>query len=103
MDAVLCHGGMNTVGETLVHGRPLVVAPIRHDQPVTAGRLAALGAAVRVDFATATSEQLRAALRRVLDDPSYRAAARRLGRQLRAGGGAVAAVDRLERFARAPR
>ncbi|KDN81459.1 glycosyltransferase [Kitasatospora cheerisanensis] len=103
VDAVLCHGGMNTVGETLVHGRPLVVAPIRHDQPVTAGRLAALGAAVRVDFATATSEQLRAALRRVLDDPSYRAAARRLGRQLRAGGGAVAAVDRLERFARAPR
>ncbi|MFI9784472.1 glycosyltransferase [Kitasatospora sp. NPDC051984] len=103
VDAVLCHGGMNTVAESLVHGRPLVVAPIRHDQPVTAGRLAALGAALRVDFATATSEQLRAALRAVLDDPGFRAAAQRLGRQLAAGGGAVAAVDRLERFARAPR
>ncbi|OKJ15790.1 glycosyltransferase [Kitasatospora sp. CB01950] len=103
VDAVLCHGGMNTVAESLVHGRPLVVAPIRHDQPVTAGRLAALGAAVRVDFATATSSQLHAALRAVLDDPAFTASAQLLGRQLRAGGGAVAAVERLERFARAPR
>ncbi|QKW22917.1 glycosyltransferase family 1 protein [Kitasatospora sp. NA04385] len=103
VEAVLCHGGMNTVGESLVHGRPLVVAPIRHDQPVTAGRLAALGAAVRVDFATASSEQLRTALRTVLEDPSYRRAAELVGRQLRDGGGAVAAVARLERFARAPR
>ncbi|MGW4809917.1 glycosyltransferase [Kitasatospora sp. NPDC004272] len=103
VDAVLCHGGMNTVGESLVHGRPLVVAPIRHDQPVTAGRLAALGAAVRVDFATVAPEQLRAALRAVLDDPGYRSAAERVGRRLRDGGGAVAAAERLERFARAPR
>ncbi|MEV7120605.1 glycosyltransferase [Kitasatospora griseola] len=103
VDAVLCHGGMNTAVESLVHGRPLVVAPIRHDQPVTAGRLAALGAAVRVDFATATSGELRAALRSVLDNPSFRTAAQLLGRQLLAGGGTVAAVERLERFARAPR
>ncbi|MFJ8440719.1 glycosyltransferase [Kitasatospora griseola] len=103
VDAVLCHGGMNTAVESLVHGRPLVVAPIRHDQPVTAGRLAALGAAVRVDFATATPGELRAALRSVLDDPSFRTAAQLLGRQLVAGGGTVAAVERLERFARAPR
>ncbi|MFJ5880379.1 nucleotide disphospho-sugar-binding domain-containing protein [Kitasatospora cineracea] len=102
VDAVLCHGGMNTVGESLVHGRPLVLAPIRHDQPVTAGRLAALGAAVRVDFATAAPEQLRAALRAVLDDPGYRSAAELVGRQLRDGGGAVAAAERLERFARVP-
>ncbi|MFD5559985.1 glycosyltransferase [Kitasatospora griseola] len=103
VDAVLCHGGMNTAVESLVHGRPLVVAPIRHDQPVTAGRLAALGAAVRVDFAIATSGELRAALRSVLDDPSFRTAAQLLGRQLLAGGGTVTAVERLERFARAPR
>ncbi|BAJ32282.1 MULTISPECIES: nucleotide disphospho-sugar-binding domain-containing protein [Kitasatospora] len=103
VDAVLCHGGMNTVGESLVHGRPLVLAPIRHDQPVTAGRLAALGAAVHVDFATASPERLRAALRAVLDRPGFRSAAELLGRQLREGGGAVAAAERLERFACAPR
>ncbi|MEV4555515.1 glycosyltransferase [Kitasatospora sp. NPDC049285] len=103
VDAVLCHGGMNTVGESLVHGRPLVVAPIRHDQPVTAARLAALGAAVQVDFATATPHQLHAALSAALTRPEIGAAARLLGRQLLDGGGAVAAVERLERFARAPR
>ncbi|RKE22669.1 glycosyltransferase [Streptomyces sp. TLI_171] len=103
VDAVLCHGGMNTVGESLVHGRPLVVAPIRHDQPVTAARLSALGAAVPVDFATATSDQLRTALRTALDLPGLRTAAELLGRQLLAGGGAVAAAGHLERFARAAR
>ncbi|MFJ1754115.1 glycosyltransferase [Kitasatospora sp. NPDC088134] len=101
VDAVLCHGGMNTVGESLVHGRPLVVAPIRHDQPVTAARLAALGAAVPVDFATATPDELRDALRRALDAPEVRAAAELLGRQLLDCGGAVAAAERLEHFVRA--
>jgi MGT family glycosyltransferase len=36
LDAVLCHAGHNTVCETLAHGIPLVVAPIRDDQPIVA-------------------------------------------------------------------
>ncbi|GAA4873078.1 glycosyltransferase [Kitasatospora terrestris] len=98
VDAVLCHGGMNTVCEALVHGVPLVLAPIRHDQPYVAERVAAAGAGVRVDFAGATSGQLRDALRTVLDRPSHRAAALMMGRQLLHGGGVEAAVGHLERF-----
>ncbi|MFJ8430950.1 glycosyltransferase [Kitasatospora sp. NPDC094019] len=96
LDAVLCHGGMNTVGEALVHGLPLVTAPIRHDQPFVAAQVAAAGAGPRVPFARVTPDHLAAALRSVLDEPGYRAAAARVGAELLAGGGAAAAADRVE-------
>ncbi|MEV7028285.1 glycosyltransferase, partial [Kitasatospora sp. NPDC093558] len=96
LDAVLCHGGMNTVGEALVHGIPLVTAPIRHDQPFVAAQVEAVGAGVRVPFARVTPERLARALRAVLDEETYRTAAARVGNELLAGGGAAAAADRLE-------
>ncbi|MEV0531603.1 glycosyltransferase [Kitasatospora sp. NPDC050463] len=96
LDAVLCHGGMNTVGEALAHGLPLVAAPIRHDQPFVAAQVVAAGAGLRVPFARVTPQGLAAALRTVLDAPEHREAATRVGAALRAGGGAVTAADRLE-------
>ncbi|MER7757580.1 glycosyltransferase [Kitasatospora sp. NPDC097643] len=99
LDAVLCHGGMNTVGEALSHGLPLVTAPIRHDQPFVAAQVAAAGAGLRVPFARVAPERLAQALRAVLDTPDHRRAAVRVGSELRAGGGAVAAADRLEALA----
>ncbi len=44
VDAVVCHAGHNTVCEALAHGLPLVVAPIRDDQPVIAGQVVRAGA-----------------------------------------------------------
>jgi MGT family glycosyltransferase len=99
LDAVLGHGGLNTVCEALVHGVPLVIAPIKGDQPINADQVQAAGAGIRVSFARARPEQLRAALTGVLEDPSYRAAARRAGHALRAGGGADAAAAHLEDLA----
>ena len=78
--AVVCHAGMNTVCESLAHRVPLVLAPIRHDQPVTAGQVVAAGAGVRVRFSRAGPQTLRAAIESVLDDPSYRAAGSGSGR-----------------------
>ncbi|MCX4744496.1 glycosyltransferase [Kitasatospora sp. NBC_01287] len=94
--AVLCHGGMNTVNEALAHGVPLVLAPIRHDQPIVAAQVAAAGAGLVVDFAAATPAELREALCAVLERPAHRAAAARVGRELLAQGGARTAVDRIE-------
>ncbi|MBP0449334.1 glycosyltransferase family 1 protein [Kitasatospora sp. RG8] len=96
LDAVLCHGGMNTVGEALAHGLPLVTAPIRHDQPFVAAQVVAAGAGLKVPFARVTAERLAARLRTVLDSGTHREAAARVGAALLAGGGAVAAADRLE-------
>jgi zeaxanthin glucosyltransferase len=89
---------MNTVGEALAHGIPLVIAPIRHDQPVTAAQVVAAGAGIRVRFARAGAGQLRAAVTDVLDDPAYRSAARQVSASFAAAGGAAAAAVRLEKL-----
>ncbi|MDT3397349.1 glycosyltransferase [Streptomyces sp. B1866] len=94
--AVVCHAGHNTVAEALWHGVPLVVAPIRDDQPVVAGQVTEAGAGVRVRFAHGNRERIGAALDAVLDEPRYRAAARRVGESFRAAGGAPAAAKHLE-------
>jgi MGT family glycosyltransferase len=99
--AVLTHGGLNTVTEALAHGVPLVVAPIRHDQPVNARDVAAAGAGVRVSFARAEPARIAAALAAVLDDPAYRAAAGGIRASFEAAGGVTAAADRVERLGQA--
>lgn len=103
LDAVISHGGMNTVCEALAHGLPLVIAPIRHDQPVVASQVARAGAGLRVSFSRVRPGQLREALVAVLDDPSYRRAAERIAASFAAAGGAPAAAARLERLAQVAR
>ncbi|GHE09290.1 glycosyltransferase [Streptomyces alanosinicus] len=98
-DAVICHAGHNTVCEALWHGVPLVVAPIRDDQPVVAGQVVDAGAGVRVRFGRARAAQLGVALDTVLTDPAHRAAAVRIRTAFRAAGGAGAAAAHLEHLA----
>jgi UDP:flavonoid glycosyltransferase YjiC (YdhE family) len=95
-DAVVCHGGHNTVCESLWHGVPLVVAPIRDDQPVVAGQVTAAGAGVRVRFGRTSAARLGEAVDAVLDSPAHRAAAERIGASFRAAGGAASAATHLE-------
>ncbi|GAA4535718.1 glycosyltransferase [Amycolatopsis samaneae] len=100
MDAVVCHAGHNTVCEALWHGVPLVVAPIRDDQPIVAGQVADAGAGVRLRFGRADSARIGAAVETVLTEPGYRRAAAAVGRSFRAAGGAPAAAGHLEQLAR---
>jgi len=103
LDAVISHGGMNTVSEALAHGLPLVIAPIRHDQPVVAAQVARAGAGIRVPFSRVRPAQLREALVTILDDPSYRRAAGRIRDSFAAAGGAPTAAARLECVAQVAR
>ncbi|MFI7292717.1 glycosyltransferase [Streptomyces sp. NPDC050121] len=98
--AVVCHAGHNSVCEALWHGVPLVVAPIRDDQPVVAGQVVDAGAGVRVRFGRVTAQKLGAALDAVLDDPAHSAAAERIRTAFRAAGGASAAAAHLDGLAR---
>ncbi|EWC61606.1 Zeaxanthin glucosyl transferase [Actinokineospora spheciospongiae] len=100
--AVLCHGGHNTVCEALARGLPLVVAPIRDDQPVVAEQVVATGSGVRVRFARAGAGHLGKALDGILAEPRYRANAQAVAESLRAAGGARTAADALLRTAHTP-
>ncbi|WP_089157730.1 glycosyltransferase [Micromonospora sp. NBS 11-29] len=99
LDAVVSHGGLGTVTEALAHGVPVVVAPIRHDQPAVARQVTRAGAGVEVSFHASTPAELTAAVSAVLDDPAYRAAARRVGDSFAAAGGAGAAAAHLAALA----
>jgi UDP:flavonoid glycosyltransferase YjiC (YdhE family) len=77
---------------------PLVVAPIRDDQPVIARQVVNARAGVRVHFSRVGATELRNAITTVLDDPSYRAAARRVQTSFTTAGGAAAAADHLEKL-----
>jgi MGT family glycosyltransferase len=92
---VVSHAGHNTVCETLAAGLPLVVAPIRDDQPVVADQVVRAGAAVRVKFARVRAEGLRDAIGQALTDPGLLAAAERIQASFAAAGGPVAAADAL--------
>jgi MGT family glycosyltransferase len=96
LHAVVGHGGHNTTCEALAHGVPLVVAPIRDDQPAVASQVTEAGAGIRVKFGRVNADELRAALRAVLDDPTYTAGAARIRKSFQAAGGAPAAAVRLE-------
>jgi UDP:flavonoid glycosyltransferase YjiC (YdhE family) len=99
VDAVLCHGGHNTVCEALAYGVPLVVGPIPEDQPNVAQQVATAGAGLRVKFGRLRPDDLRHAVVRVLTEPSFRQNATRLARSFDRAGGAAAAAERLERLA----
>ncbi|MCB0988416.1 MAG: glycosyltransferase [Microthrixaceae bacterium] len=96
VDAVVSHAGHNTVCETLAVGVPLVVAPIRDDQPVVADQVVKAGAGVRVKFTRVRAEALREAIHQTLTDPDLRAAAKRIGDSFTTAGGAPAAAEALE-------
>lgn len=97
-DAVVCHGGHHIVCEALTFGAPLIVAPVRDDQPIIADQVVRAGAGVRVRFDRAGSAQLREALDMVLTDPQYRLCAARIRDSFEAAGGAEAAAERLARL-----
>ncbi|WP_433799783.1 glycosyltransferase [Actinomycetospora sp. CA-084318] len=98
--AVVCYGGSGTVLGALTAGVPLVVTPLFADQPVNADRIAAVGAGVRVGpraeggpTAAVDPTELRQAVERVLSEPVFAAAARRLADEIAALPPVDEAVD----------
>lgn len=96
--AVISHGGSGSVIGALAHGLPMVLLPMGADQPQNAGRCAELGVAQVLDVVVATPDDVREALMRVLDDPSYRQRAERLRDEISSLPPPEQAVPLLERL-----
>ncbi|MGL4305415.1 MAG: glycosyltransferase [Mycobacteriaceae bacterium] len=99
VSSVVSHGGHNTVCETLWNGIPLIVAPIRDDQPVIASQVVEAGVGIRVKFGRTQATTLTAALKDILlPNNCYRKAATEVGKSFREAGGAQAAAMHLEKL-----
>jgi UDP:flavonoid glycosyltransferase YjiC (YdhE family) len=97
--AVVSHGGLGTVLRALAHGVPLLVLPLGRDQAVNADRVERLGAGLALP-ADASPERLRSAMRALLGDASFRAAARAAAERIAPAEPDRTAAEALERAAR---
>lgn len=93
VDAVICHAGHNTVCESLLHGKPMILAPIRDDQPVIARQVIDAGAGLFLRFGKVTPNMARQAIDTLLSEEAYARAAQHLGEILQRHEGASTAAD----------
>jgi UDP:flavonoid glycosyltransferase YjiC (YdhE family) len=91
-------GGVNSAKEALAEGAPLVIAPIAGDLPYCARRCQALGVGHVIGPADRDATAIRAAVRTVLADPSYRDHARHMRDEIRALPPADAVIIALEQI-----
>jgi MGT family glycosyltransferase len=93
---VVCHGGHGTVSRALSCARPQLVMPMGRDQNDNAARVAARGAGLVLDPAQAKSDEIAAALTRLVNEPAFAAAAQRLGKAVDAEAQASRVVPLIE-------
>jgi N-glycosyltransferase len=81
-EVFLTHAGFSGVRESLSVGVPMVALPLFADQPENAARIDELGLGIRTDAAGLTPDTLAGNLERVLNEPTYRMAARAFQRHI---------------------
>ena len=89
-------GGSGGVLAALGAGVPLVIVPTEWDRPENAQRVVEAGAGLRIAPNRCTPERLRAAVERVLNEPSFRENAQRLAGAFARYGGPARAAQLLE-------
>jgi len=75
---IVTNGGSGTVRAALAKGVPLVVVPMEWDQLENAQRVVEAGAGLRISPRQCTAKRLRAAVERVLTEPSFAENAKRI-------------------------
>jgi MGT family glycosyltransferase len=93
---VISHAGINTSLESLAEGVPMVCIPMGNDQPGVASRVAMRGAGLVVGLRRLNAKRLRSAVRAVLEDESYRRAARNMQASIQQIDGLDLAADIIE-------
>lgn len=97
-DLVITTGGAGTVMAVLAAGVPLIIVPTEWDKPENAQRVVEAGAGLRLPPRRCTPEKLRAAVERVLSDPSYRAGAEKMAHSIAKHDGPATAATLLEKL-----
>jgi UDP:flavonoid glycosyltransferase YjiC (YdhE family) len=94
-DWTICHGGQNTISQSLLHGVPLIIFPgAIFERRFNAEKVQEAGAGVMGELPDFTAAWLSAALRRQAECASKAA---HLSSRIRSYGGASAAVEAMER------
>jgi UDP:flavonoid glycosyltransferase YjiC (YdhE family) len=96
VDAVITHGGNNTVTECLHFGKPMVVLPLFWDQYDNAQRMDELGLGVRLGTFEFEDQELGEAIERLLADRELASRLEGISKRLHAEPGTERAADFIE-------
>jgi UDP:flavonoid glycosyltransferase YjiC (YdhE family) len=96
--AVVHAGGIGSTGLGMRAGRPMLVVPFAHDQPDNAERLRRTGIARTILGRRYTAPRAIAALRQLLDNPSFSERAAIVGQRIREEDGVGAACDAVQQL-----
>ena len=96
VSAMVTNGGYGGVQMALDHGVPLVVAGGSEEKPEIAARVAWAGAGVNLKTGRPRPSKVRAAVRRVLDEPAFAERARAIATEMRACDAPVTAAQMIE-------
>ncbi|HEY6890079.1 MAG TPA: glycosyltransferase [Solirubrobacter sp.] len=99
VSALVTNGGYGGLQQALAHGVPIVVAGATEDKPETAARVAWSGAGLRLRAQSPEPERIKAAVRRLFDEPSYGRRARELAAEMGTYDAPRIAADLLEQLA----
>jgi UDP:flavonoid glycosyltransferase YjiC (YdhE family) len=95
--SVIIHqGGIGTLAEALLAGKPMLIMPYAHDQFDNAWRAKRLGVARSISRRRYKGAAVSRALARLLDDPVVAQTATRAGLQVSRDAGAATAADLIE-------
>jgi UDP:flavonoid glycosyltransferase YjiC (YdhE family) len=97
--AVVAHGGLGTMLRALAHGVPQLLLPLGRDQVFNASRTEQLDAGIALP-PDAPIERIRTALRSLLAEPRFAAAAQRAAIRIAADEPDQTAAEALEHTAR---
>jgi UDP:flavonoid glycosyltransferase YjiC (YdhE family) len=97
-EAIVCSGGIGTIGQALRSGTPFLVVPHGNDQPDNAARLARLGLASWLDRGHYRSGFIADELEELLADPQARSKARECARTIAQEDGVASACAALEKM-----
>jgi MGT family glycosyltransferase len=96
VDAVITHGGNNTVTESLYFGKPMVLLPVFWDQYDNAQRMDETGFGIRLDTYGHDPAELPAAVERLLGDEALGQRLAAVSQRLQAAPGTERAADLIE-------
>jgi len=102
VSVVISQGGHGTVTRSLVNGLPQLILPMARDQAGNAARVVAKGAGLLLPPAASEAE-IAATINRLITDPQFKAAARRVGDAIKADIDRSGLVEEMETIAAAGR
>jgi len=96
VDAVISHGGNNTVNETLAAGKPLIVMPVGGEQGDNASKIVYLGCGLRADMKNFTSAEINDKMEQLLTGDQFKGAAKQACEALSKTDGSITAIKFIE-------